>query len=455
MLMTELASKGLEQLITEGEHPCACGRLHSAALRYVKIGPGAVRHLAEALRLLSVSRPFVVFDENTLAAAGDRVLSRLGEGGIPHVRFVFDKSPQKMEPDEHAVGALAMAFDPGCDGILAVGSGVINDCCKVLAHACGLPLITVGTAPSMDGYASNSSSMVQRRIKVSLYVKCPDALICDTDIMKEAPGQMLMAGLGDMLAKYISVCEWRISHLVTGEYYCESIAGLMRAAVRRCVAMADGLMRREERAVAAVAEGLVLSGIAMSYAGISRPASGLEHYFSHLWEMMALERGEASDLHGIQVGVGTLLTLFLMEELAKTRPDRQTAERAMRSFRTEVWNEEVRGIFGRTAPSVIEAAGRLGLNDPARHAARLDRILAHWEEILAILREELPDASQLLGKMRALGMPCCPADLGISLEDTRKAFRGSRVIRDKYLTSTLIWDLGLTERFEGMLRERY
>lgn len=453
--MTDFSTQSIEQLLEKGTHDCACGRSHSAALKYVKIGPGAVRHLEEALKTLGVARPFVVFDANTFRAAGKKVLSELSRAGIPFGQFVFEKSPLKMEPDEHAVGALTTAFDPASDGVLAVGSGVINDCCKVLAHAAGLPLAVVGTAPSMDGYASNSSSMVQNRIKVSLYVKCPEAILCDTDIMKEAPMEMLMAGLGDMLAKYISVCEWRISHLVTGEYYCENIAGLMRRSVNRCYEMADRLMQRDPEAVAAVTEGLVLSGIAMSYAGISRPASGLEHYFSHLWEMMALERGEASQLHGIQVGVGTVLTLFLMEKLEQVKPDREKGLAAMRSFDSAAWEDEVRGIFGKTAPAIIAAEKRLGLNDPTRHARRLENILAHWDDITRIMREELPAASALLAKMKALGLPHCPKDLGISLEDTKKAFRGSRVIRDKYLTSTLIWDLGLTEEFEETLREEY
>ena len=103
-----------------------------------------------------------------------------------------------------------------------------------------------------------------------------------------------------MLAKYVSICEWRIANLITGEYYCETIAQMVRTALKKCVDNAEGLLKRDEEAIKAVFEGLIIGGVAMSYAGVSRPASGVEHYFSHVWDMRALEFGTNMDLHGIQ-----------------------------------------------------------------------------------------------------------------------------------------------------------
>lgn len=94
-----------------------------------------------------------------------------------------------------------------------------------------------------------------------------------------------------MLAKYISICEWRLSHEINGEYYCPQVAQLVRNSLQTCVAHADGLAARDPEAVQHVMEGLVLSGLAMGFAGVTRPASGMEHYFSHLWDMRALEFG--------------------------------------------------------------------------------------------------------------------------------------------------------------------
>lgn len=440
-----LSEMSLEEILAREGHDCSCGKHHACGLKFLKIGKGVVQQLPAGMAAIGVKRPFVVMDKHTMQAAGGAVEAVLKANDIPYTAFVLP-GDGRIEPDEHAVGALIMAFDPACDVLLAVGSGVINDCCKVAAHACGIPSMVVCTAPSMDGYASNSSSMIQNRVKVSLYNACPQAILADTDILKTAPDVMLRAGLGDMLAKYVSVCEWRISHLVYGDAYCEEIAGLVRASLKKIVAHAEGLMRREDDALAAVLEGLVLSGVAMAFAEISRPASGLEHYFSHLWEMQALQNGAPSDLHGIQVGVGTLLTLWIYENvLTVPGVDVEKARRAMADFSTEAWEEQVRRIFGGIAPEILELERKARKNDPAKHAARLERIVGHWDDIQRIIAEELPTFDAIHDLMARCGLPLTPDDLGLSRQDTVDALLGSRDIRDKYLTSSLLWDLGLLE----------
>ncbi|MBR2822235.1 MAG: sn-glycerol-1-phosphate dehydrogenase [Clostridia bacterium] len=447
----------LAELTREEGIPCSCGKVHKCGLRFFRAGAGAVETLTNALKARGRKRPFVIMDEHTEKAAGEKVRQVLKADGIPMSEFVFPHREGKMEPDEWAVGALTMAMDPQCDVIVAVGSGVINDCGKVLAHACGLPSMVVCTAPSMDGYCSNSASMIQNRLKVSLYNACPEAIIADTDILATAPDIMLQAGLGDMIAKYVSVCEWRISHLVHGDAYCEEIADLVRHCLQKIVDQADGLMSRDPEALKAVLEGLVISGMSMAFAEISRPASGLEHYFSHMWEMQALQRGIPSDLHGIQVGVGTQLVLWIYEHmLSGDAVDIAKAEAAMRSFDEGRWEARMREIFGPVAPTVLEIERRVGKNRPETQAAHLKTIVENWNQIRDIIRAELPPRDQILALMKKCGMPVYPADLGISMKDTLDAFIGSREIRDKYLTSSLLWDMGLleetAEKLEAFLR---
>ena len=438
-----LSEMTLAELTAPGGIACSCGKIHRCGLKWFRTGAGALRFLPEALETLGCRHPFVVMDRNTERAAGEAVRRILDENGIPHEDYVFPME-EKIEPDEYAVGSLTMAVDPDCDVILAVGSGVINDCSKVLAHACRLPSMVVCTAPSMDGYCSNSASMIREHIKVSLYNACPQAILADTELLKTAPDRMLQAGLGDMLAKYVSVCEWRIAHLVHGDPYCEEIAGMVRACLRKIVDHASGLMNREDAALEAVIEGLVISGMSMAFAEISRPASGLEHYFSHLWEMQALQRGIPSDLHGIQVGVGTLLTLWIYENvLNMEKPDAERAREAMKRFSAEKWEKSMKEIFGPLTPSILEIEEKTGKNLPRTQEEHLKLILEHWEEIRRIIREELPSREEVDRLMTSCGMPRTPADLNISREDTVAALKGSREIRDKYLTSSLLWDLGL------------
>lgn len=289
--MKHLSEMSFQELLDPKGYDCpACGRHHFTGLKAFEAGRGAVNQLPGMLKKLGISRPFVVCDKNTYKAAGAKVETLLAASGIPCKLFTL--SQEHVEPDEFSVGSIVMAYDPASDGIVAVGSGVINDCCKVAAHAIGVPQVVVGTAPSMDGYASDSSSMHVNSVKSTVYNACPVGIICDSEIMSQAPMRMLWAGLGDMLAKYVSICEWRIAGLVIDEYYCEEIAGLMRTSLRKIMDNACAIQSRDPEAIQAVSEGLVMSGVAMSFAKVSRPASGLEHYFSHMWEMMGMERGE-------------------------------------------------------------------------------------------------------------------------------------------------------------------
>ena len=455
--MPNFGNMSLSGLIRPEGHACACGRTHVCALKYLNIGRGIINKVPRMIAAMGRKKPFVVCDDNTWAVAGRQVDAILTDAGVAHAVYVIPlNQPEagRIAPGEWEAGSIVMHFDPSCDMLLAVGSGVVNDLCRVVARAAGVPSAVVGTAPSMDGYASNSSSMEVNHVKVSIYASVPQGILLDTDILCRAPMRMLWAGLGDMLAKYNAVCEWRISHLVTGEYYCPDVAELMRTALRKLMAVADRLVQRDPDAVGAVAEGLVLAGIGMAFAGVSRPASGLEHYFSHMWEMMALERGEPYDLHGIQVGVGTLLTLRIHEKLLAdgTVPDRARAEAHMRAFDRDEWEARVRRVFGKTAGQILEIEEKTRKNDPERHAERLDRIIGHWDEITAIIREELPGYEAIRRVMADAGMPLTPADLGISTQDAVDAFVCARDIRDKYLTASLLWDMGLTEEYAAFVK---
>lgn len=449
--MPDFDKMSLEALVRPEGYDCECGKHHVCELQYLKIGRGAVQHVPDMIAAMGKKRPFVVCDGNTYRVAGEKVCQVLKAAGVDHVCYVIPG--ERISPAEWEVGSLIMHYDPKCDMLLAVGSGVINDICKVAAHAIGVPGAVVGTGPSMDGYASNSSSMEVNHVKVSLYNHCPVGILLDTEILAQAPMRMLWAGLGDMVAKYVAICEWRIANLVIDEYYCESVAQVMRAGLKKIVDAADGITKRDPDAIQSIAEGLVLAGIGMAYAQVSRPASGLEHYFSHMWEMMALERNKPYDLHGIQVGLGTVLSLKLYEKLKQVKPDRAKAEAHMKAFDEAAWTDQVKRIFGKTADEIFEIEAKTHKNDPEKHAQRLSRIIDNWDEILQIIDEELPDYDTLYSLMAATGMPMKPSEIGVPMQDVIDAFVGARDIRDKYLSCSLIWDLGLLDEFAAYLEE--
>lgn len=424
------------------KNPCPCGKNHTIAIDEVVIGSGVVNHLPEFVNKYG-KKPFVVADVNTYAAAGERVCDILNAAGIPYSSFVFQN--KALEPDEHAVGAAFMHLDHSCDIILGVGSGVINDICKIVSNTTGKPYIIVGTAPSMDGYASATSSMSMDGVKVSLNSRCADVVIGDTDILKTAPMHMLRSGLGDMLAKFVSIAEWRIAHIITGEYYCEEVAQLIRGAVKKCVDNAQGLLKREDAALEAVFEGLVIGGVAMAYAGVSRPASGVEHYFSHVWDMRGLEFGTQVDLHGIQCAMATMKAVELYEKVMEVTPNREKANAYVQSFDLEAWNEELRSFLGSSAETMIALEKKEGKYRKDTHEARFRLIEENWDAIQQILREELPGKEELCKLMDAVGISRDLNTIGVTNKDAKITFRATKDIRDKYVLSRLAWDLGILE----------
>jgi len=199
-------------------------------------------------------------------------------------------------------------------------------------------------------------------------------------------------------------------------------------------------------------EGLVLSGVAMSFAKVSRPASGVEHYFSHLWEMKALRGACPLSPHGVQVGVGTCLTLKLYDHISTLKPDERKAKRKISEFSQEAWERQMFALFDEeTARNVIGLESRVHKNDPEKHARRLEKCLEHWDEIQRIVAEELPSSAEIIALMQQLGMATTPEGIGLTRQDAADAFLGSREIRDKYLTSSLLWDLGELEDFVQLL----
>lgn len=432
----------MERLMAMNGAPCGCGREHSFSADVVT-GSGAVEKLPEYVNKYGAQKVYLLSDENTWQAAGARVYDILTAAGAVCVSHCFHE--KELEPDEKSVGSAVMHFQWDCQLVVAVGSGVINDIGKMVAAMAHLPYIIVGTAPSMDGYASATSSMNRDGLKVSLNTKGADVIIGDTDILRQAPLHMMKAGLGDILAKYVSICEWRMAGIITGEYYCEEVAQLVRDALAQCVERAEGLLRRDEDAVQAVFEALVISGVAMNYAGCSRPASGLEHYVSHCLDMRFVEFGTPMDLHGIQCAIGTRIAVGLYEKLKTVKPDREKAKAYAAAFDYDSWSKELRAFLGRGADSMIALEKTEKKYDTQRHEARLEVILEHWSELMQIVEEELPTPAQLDAILDVIEAPRTLTEIGVDEALIPMIFRCTKDIRDKYVLSRLCWDLGVLD----------
>lgn len=301
------------------EYSCACGKSHKVDIQAIRVGSGVMQELSGILRDLGASHIFLVADNYTYEAAGRQVEQLLDQAGLAYHKRVF-QTETPLVPNEYALGSVLAAMTSQDDMLLAVGSGTLNDVTKYVSARTGVPYVIAATAPSMDGYASTVAPTILDGFKTTLPAVYPAAIVADVDILKDAPMPMLTAGFGDIIGKFTSLADWRLSHQLNGEYYCPEVAGVIEAAVETCAANAKALAQREPQAIQAVTEALILSGLAMGMVGVSRPASGAEHQMAHYWEMDALRRGEEHPLHGNAVGVGTVLAASLYEMAAEYLP---------------------------------------------------------------------------------------------------------------------------------------
>ncbi len=421
---------------------CECGKIHDSLLKKAVICEKAIDLIPNIVKEENAKSVFMLADLNTYACAGEKVESVLTSAGITVKKYVFPTT-DVIEPDEKAVGSAIMHY-VDCDMIVGVGSGVINDIGKIVASVSKKTYMIVGTAPSMDGYASATSSMARDGLKVSLPSKCPDIVVGDLDVLCNAPMDMIRAGVGDMLAKYVSICEWRIATLLCGEYWCDKVANMVRTALSEVVALAPKLMQRDKQAVKAVMDGMVLSGIAANYAGISRPVSGLEHYFSHVWDMRGLDKGTKVFLHGIQCGSATAEVAKLYEYLKTIVPDKKKALDFVNAFDVEKYNAEMFEFVGAGANAMAEQEKKEGKYDKQKHAVRLEKIIENWPEIIKIMEEETPSYAKITDILKTIGAPINATELGKDNEEIAKTLTFSKDIRDKYVASRILWDLGIT-----------
>ena len=421
---------------------CACGKLHATKIPKIIIENGAINKMSKLISEYGAKKVFVLADTNTFDVAGREVCEILNENAISFSSYVFNQ--ERLEPDENTVGVAVMNFDYSCDLLIAVGSGVINDVGKIVSATAKIPYFIVATAPSMDGYASSTSSVTKGGLKVSLPSKCADVIIGDVQVLKNAPIIMLQAGLGDMLAKYVSVAEWKISNIITGEYYCEEIATLIKTALKRCVENAKGLLARDEESVKAVFEGLIISGIAMALAGVTRPASGVEHYFSHVLDMRGLEFNCNVSLHGLQCAVATKTVAGLYEQLINYKPNKQKALSYVKEFNYESWASVLKTFLGKGADAMIILERKEGKYNAQLHKKRLDMIIENWSAIVEIINKEIPKEKQIDFILEQIGAPKTLGEIGIVC-DERTLLKPTKDIRDKYVLSRLLWDLGIID----------
>ena len=430
---------------------CSCGHKHYSAVKRIDIDQGAVKRLAGHIQEFGYKKIFMVADKNTWKAAGADAAAELEKAGLSYDKVILDYD--EVIPDEHVIGEILAAVVPGTDLILAVGSGTINDLCKLISYRMGLDYIIYATAPSMDGFVSIGSAVILNHVKTTLDCHGPVAVIGDVDVLSQAPMRLIAAGLGDTLGKYTCLFDWKLSRLINDEYYCEEVVEMVETAISTVMKYSNEVRDRKPEAVKAVTEALVLTGIGMSFIGNSRPASGCEHHFSHFWEMKAFMHGKFPALHGTQVGVGTIIALYLYHMLENEQVDFAAVKAS--GFDYEAWEKEIREVYEIAADGIIAVEEKSRKNDLTMRNKRLEIIEKNWADIQRMIKEGLPKVADMEKLFAGLDAPINPTQIDVSLDELYESVIYAKEVRPRYTVLQLIWDLGLSKEYAERTKEYF
>ena len=357
---------------------CVCGRVHTLETRKVVVEENALAHFEEYMEELGLAakRRTVVYDQITW---------KLTEG--QHVRadqnIVLD--PNGLRAEDVQIEKMMEDLDAP-EVIVAVGAGTIMDFGRYPAYKLGIPFVAIPTLASSDGFTANICSAILNGQKKSTPMCAPVLVVADLNIIKGAPKRLIASGINDILAKYISLADWRMSTLVDGEYFCPMVADLAEHALK-----AD-----HEAMTMAQME----SGLTMQLLDHSRAASGAEHLMAHLVEMHPPRFEKAEGIHGECVGVGTFACIKEYHRLAKLTPKAKPFTPLTQDWVLEKFGE-------RLTPGIMKENEKdvLGTFDP-------QNIVDHWEEIRTIL-EALPSVEEMEKLYSDCGCKYLPEHIGI------------------------------------------
>ncbi len=418
---------------------CPCGRTHTIEPRQVVYAPGAAGRVPEVCaRATDGRRAAILMDERTREAAGEAVADALAGAGW-HVASILlpDPGPGASPVcDDRTMEDLDGRIGPA-DLFVPVGGGVVTDLGKWLAFDRDVPFVAFATAASMNGYASANVAPTIGRVKTLVRARPPAAVLSDPRVLAEAPYKLTASGFGDAIAKSVSAADWRLNHLLFGDYYCEGAVDLIAEIEPLYLDRPEAVREREPEAVEALFRALLLTGVAMTMAETSAPASGGEHLISHTLDMTAAPQGERHDLHGRQVGVGTVLAAALYERvLAVESPDLQRPQ------------TEVHGAWwGPLAPAVAAAYAE---KVERLRQARL-KLPGCWDELRTGLAPMLRPPERIREALRRAGAAHRAEDIGCNRGRLLAALLHAHEMRSRFTVLDLARLVGVMPTVAGEL----
>jgi glycerol-1-phosphate dehydrogenase [NAD(P)+] len=262
-------------------------------------------------------------------------------------------------------------------------------------------------------------------------------------------------GYADLLAKVTAGADWIVAD-VLGVEPIEPLAwNIVQGGLHDAVG-SPALVRAGDRAaLGKLVTGLMLGGFAMQSMRSSRPASGAEHQFSHLWDMEHHTHQGKAPSHGLKVGIGTIAVTALYERLLSSgqTPPVIPDDVLSRWPDSDRWRALAFELFD--DPLLQELAVRetlAKLPDATELQRQLSQLVQRWPELQQRLTEQLIPLDRLRSMLRAVGAPVNSEKIGISRERLRESYRKALMIRRRFTILDLVARMGC---FDQMLQELF
>ncbi len=420
--------------------------------RAILIDHDAISRAPEVLKAhFDTTSPWLlVVDENTWNVAGEKLSQELDKQDISWSKFALSDHPDHPHPvcDDNTIAQLKDHLTSHTFGaVIAVGSGTINDVVKKATSLIDTPCACVATAPSMNGFTSKIAAVLSKGVKTTIPAQAPLVVIADLDVMMESPERMIASGLGDLISKPVSNADWQLSALLNDTFHSEEAMVVIELGAKMLDNVAPTLQHKDPNAMAGLLGSLMVSGLAMSIAGSSSPASGGEHLISHYMDMTGYAHLLPFDFHGCQVGVGTLTTALFYEKLFAMDPASIDIDAA--KARLASWDEHdalLKERFGVLHHAVREHAINAYPSEEDIER-RLGRLQQNWDEVKTKVSRTLRTSDSIEQELRAAHGPVRFSDLGLTRERATEAVVYSKDIRNRYTILHLAWELGLLDQW--------
>jgi len=431
-----------------------CGRNHTIPFGSVHIGTGLVGQIPEAVEKVLGHRPqsaWLLYDRAIEEIIQACVIGPLKMTGLPLHVLGLGEPDLLLDSEEVLMNAAAAAIDPQADILIGSGSGVISDMTKGIATRLGKPFILFGTAPSMNSYTSITATVTVNDIKLSKWFNPANAVMLDINILSQAPKKMIHAGVGDLVARAVCNADWKLASLLKKLYFCPLPYQMTAGNELRYLEAAEGIGKSEAGAIHRLSEAILISGYSMTVLdGETSPSSGGEHILSHFWDLIYHLRGVPKNLHGSQVGVGTLIMLAMYEYIRKLDPATFEPQKLLRRRPSlEEIEADNQAHFGDKAGSFNEVARSKFLSDDT-YLEFIRFIQANWDKIWEEVDPYLASFDYIRQPMLKAGCPVTLEAIHRSqAEGVEALLYGSRY-RTRYTLLDLAWELGV---FPGAAEE--